>query len=152
MKWIVIAGAVSVFVVGLWFLSWALISQGLGSPNSPENFGDMFGAINALFTGLAFAGVIVAIFMQREDLKLQQRELTESRKAQEDQVKALVIAAQINANVAMLANYGMVQRYRIELHGEPDLPEYSEVGEIDDLLGQLKQMKKLTEHQNHDHA
>ena len=36
--------------------------------------------------------IIVAIWMQREDLKIQQKELTESRKAQEAQVNALTIA------------------------------------------------------------
>ncbi len=35
----------------------------------------MFGSVNALFSGLAFAGVIYAIYLQREDLKLQQSDL-----------------------------------------------------------------------------
>ncbi len=43
-------------------------------------FGDMFGFINALFSGLALAGVIFAIFLQRKDLKLQADELAETRK------------------------------------------------------------------------
>ncbi|WP_217591769.1 hypothetical protein [Cohnella sp. GbtcB17] len=33
--------------------------------------GDMFGAINSLFSGLAFAGIIFTISMQRKDLSLQ---------------------------------------------------------------------------------
>lgn len=37
-------------------------------------FGDSFGAVNALFSGLAFAGVVVAIFLQREELRAQQEE------------------------------------------------------------------------------
>lgn len=32
-------------------------------------FGDMFGAANALFTGLSFVGLIVTILLQREDLR-----------------------------------------------------------------------------------
>jgi len=32
-------------------------------------FGDMFGAANALFSGLAFGGIIYTILLQREDLK-----------------------------------------------------------------------------------
>ncbi len=35
----------------------------------------MFGAVNALFSGLAFLGVIVAILMQREELRLQRTDL-----------------------------------------------------------------------------
>jgi hypothetical protein len=34
-------------------------------------YGDMFGAINTLFSGGAFIGIIYAIFLQRKDLKVQ---------------------------------------------------------------------------------
>lgn len=47
---------------------------------SRGQFGDVFGAVNALFSGLAFAGLIVAILLQREDLALQREELTLTRK------------------------------------------------------------------------
>lgn len=40
----------------------------------------MFGAVNALFSGLAFAGVIIALFMQRDDLRMQRKELALQRK------------------------------------------------------------------------
>lgn len=43
-------------------------------------FGDAFGVVNALFSGLAFAGVIVAIFIQRKEFELQRIELRETRK------------------------------------------------------------------------
>lgn len=42
-------------------------------------FGDMFGAVNTLFSGLAFAGVIYAILLQREELRLQRQELKLTR-------------------------------------------------------------------------
>lgn len=38
-------------------------------------FGDQFGAVNALFSGLAFAGLIYTIILQRRDLKLQRQDL-----------------------------------------------------------------------------
>ncbi|WP_347140804.1 putative phage abortive infection protein [Paracoccus sp. SSK6] len=38
-------------------------------------FGDSFGSINALFAGLAFAGVAVGIFMQNEQLKTTREEM-----------------------------------------------------------------------------
>jgi hypothetical protein len=43
-------------------------------------FGDMFGAVNALFTGLAFAVLIYTMFLQRSELALQREELRETRK------------------------------------------------------------------------
>ncbi len=42
-------------------------------------FGDQFGAINALFSGLAFAGIVVSLFLQRRDLSLQRRDLKMQR-------------------------------------------------------------------------
>jgi len=42
-------------------------------------FGDMFGALTALFSGLAFAGIIYTILLQRQELRLQRRELRLSR-------------------------------------------------------------------------
>jgi hypothetical protein len=45
----------------------------------PGTFGDMFGAVNALFSGLALAGVVCAILLQREELRLQREELALTR-------------------------------------------------------------------------
>lgn len=42
-------------------------------------FGDSFGALNSLFTGLGFAGLLITIFLQREDLKLTRAELSDTR-------------------------------------------------------------------------
>ena len=43
--------------------------------NERGTFGDQFGAVNALSSGLAFAGLIYTIILQRHDLKLQRRDL-----------------------------------------------------------------------------
>lgn len=54
-----ILGVVIVQVLlGLW------ITRQLDSWTDRGTFGDMFGAVNTLFSGLAFAGVIYAIFLQ----------------------------------------------------------------------------------------
>lgn len=42
-------------------------------------FGDQYGALNTFFSGLAFAGLVIAILLQREDLKLQREEMREAR-------------------------------------------------------------------------
>jgi len=42
-------------------------------------FGDMFGSVNSLFSGLALAGVIYAIFLQKRELELQRNELELTR-------------------------------------------------------------------------
>lgn len=60
-----------VFGLGIVFLpvSWGVRGQ----------LGDMFGLVNSLFSGLAFAGVILAILLQREELSLQRKELKLTR-------------------------------------------------------------------------
>ena len=62
-------------VVGLWALSGYV----LNSDANRGTFGDMFGAINALFSGLAFAGIIYTILLQRHELELQREELRATR-------------------------------------------------------------------------
>ena len=85
-------------VIGLWIVyPWA-ISYLFPDLGERGQFGDMFGAINALFAGFAFAGIILAIILQknelslqREELKLQRTELAQTReeiKGQKEQLKA----------------------------------------------------------------
>ena len=68
-------------VVAIWLAGAALIHFGPvpGTLEQRGLFGDSFGAINALFAGFAFAGVIYAILLQREELRLQREELKLTR-------------------------------------------------------------------------
>jgi len=100
-SWGRIALGLGVLILALWGLSWGLIWWQPGTLGAGP-FGDMFSAVNALFSGLAFAGVIVAILMQHDELRLQRKELARSAKAQEAQERVLVIAAQLNANTVLL--------------------------------------------------
>ena len=59
----------------LWALSFFLL---FFDPNVRGTFGDMFGAINALFSGLAFAGLIITLIMQHEELGYQRQEITQT--------------------------------------------------------------------------
>lgn len=43
-------------------------------------YGDMFGSVNALFSGFAFLGVVVAIFLQSQELRSQREVQTGQRK------------------------------------------------------------------------
>lgn len=43
-------------------------------------FGDSFGALNTLFSGLAFAGLVITLLMQRYELKLQREDIRETRR------------------------------------------------------------------------
>lgn len=48
-------------------------------------FGDSFGAVNALVSAFAFAGMIVAFILQRYELRLQRKELRDNRAEMEQQ-------------------------------------------------------------------
>jgi hypothetical protein len=58
---------------------WALSGYVLYGDTQRGTFGDMFGAANALFSGLAFATLIYTAWMQREELSLQRKELEATR-------------------------------------------------------------------------
>ena len=78
-------------VIVLWIL--AIIVLPLCFPNIVERgqFGDSFGVVNALFSGLALAGVIYAIILQKKELALQREELEKTRKeikGQKEQLEA----------------------------------------------------------------
>jgi hypothetical protein len=57
--------------LGIWWLMPTWETRGA--------FGDMFGAANALFSGVALAGLVYAILLQRQELGLQRRELETTR-------------------------------------------------------------------------
>lgn len=71
-----------VAVVVVWLGSWQLIvnSPDLQDWSQRGSFGDMFGAVSALFSGLAFCGLLITISLQARQLVLQNRELEQTRK------------------------------------------------------------------------
>ena len=79
----------SIGVIGLYALSWWWLSCSIHDPEKQGQFGDQFGAVNALFSGLAFAGLIFTIILQKKELALQREELTQTReelKGQKEQM------------------------------------------------------------------
>jgi hypothetical protein len=68
------------FVVILWSISIWAIPFFKGEPESVGEFGEMFGSLDSLFAGLAFAGLIIAIAYQRLELQTQREELILQRK------------------------------------------------------------------------
>lgn len=67
-------------------------------------FGDMFGSLNAVFSGFAFAGVIITIIMQMKELELTRKELRRSAEAQDksqialnEQLKSMQLTSKIDS-------------------------------------------------------
>lgn len=83
-------------------------------------FGDTFGALNSLFSSLAFAGLLYTILlqsrelkMQREELALTREQLTSSAASQKEQASYTLLAAQISAAISkqeIFANHYLNQK------------------------------------------
>lgn len=73
-----------------------LIYRSLPTWSERGTFGDMFGAVNSLFSGLALAGVIYAIILQRQELALQRQELQLTRDELQRAATAQETSAEIN--------------------------------------------------------
>lgn len=110
-------------VFALWFASAVAINRHIPStaPNAEEKrgqFGDKFGAINSLFSGLAFACLVYATFLQRRELALQREELGYTRDEleltrQEIAAQTALFAAQLKT---MRESHDLALRNA--LHGE----------------------------------
>ncbi len=55
------------------------------SPEKAGQFGDMFGAINTLFSGLAFAGILYTILLQKRELRETRNEFVEQNQTLKQQ-------------------------------------------------------------------
>jgi hypothetical protein len=89
-------------VLLVWVIGWATIAYFYPTLIDRSYFGSSFGAIESLFSGLAFAGVILAVLLQRDELRLQRQELNLTRQelqrtadAHERSEQALVTQAEL---------------------------------------------------------
>lgn len=74
MLYIIIAG-----ILILWLIAAYTIPLVYKDMESSGQFGDMFGSLNTMFSGFAFAGIIATILLQRKELVLQRKELEYTR-------------------------------------------------------------------------
>lgn len=86
--WLILAAAVLI-VVAVCVTYFFVIQSKISSPEERGFFGDMFGAVGALFSGFAFAGVIITMLQQKEELELQRQELSQTNKELELQRKEM---------------------------------------------------------------
>lgn len=79
---------ISLFIIFLWILNLIILK---GDTDGRGTFGDMFGGVNALFSGLALASIIYTILLQKEELGLQRKELKRTRKEFKQQNETLIL-------------------------------------------------------------
>lgn len=105
----------------IWVMFDVILYYSIKDWNILSLFGDMFGAINSLFTGLAFAGLIYTIILQKKELRLQRLELIETRKelarsalAQEKSEIALSKQVLLQNMTAQLTSLNILINYNTE--------------------------------------
>lgn len=84
-----------------------------GAPDGPGTFGDIYGSTNALFSGLALLGIIVAILLQHKELTLSTKELGTSARALSKQVELAADTARMQALPILIE----LQKARIKTYG-----------------------------------
>lgn len=103
-------------------------------------FGDSFGAVNALVSALAFAGMIVAFVLQRYELRLQRKELRDNR----SEMRCQTLQFETQNNNLKLQRFENTFFHMLELHKQ-NLQEIEVQGikgreAIVMLLDQLKRL------------
>jgi hypothetical protein len=88
---IVIGGAIL-----LWIIAWVAMLTLLPDYQTRGQFGDMFGAVNSLFSGLAMAGVIYTVWLQTKEIEAQREEQRANEAFRQTQLES------VNLNVATL--------------------------------------------------
>lgn len=83
-KEIAIVAGSGILILATWWGSGFWINENI-NPDYRGIVGDMFGAVNALFSGLAFAGLIYTITVQRKELSLQREAIQMQTKELEAQ-------------------------------------------------------------------
>jgi hypothetical protein len=78
-----------IVVITLWMLNFLVLWLAICEMDARGQFGDQFGMVNALFSGLAFAGIIYSLYLQRKALDDQQTVIEQQTTAIGQQTSAL---------------------------------------------------------------
>lgn len=78
------------FVLLVMIVSFFVIYKCIDCWEHRGQFGDLFGVVNALFSGLAFAGLIITIRQQHLDLEYQSQSIAQTKQELENQQGSLM--------------------------------------------------------------
>ena len=92
-------------VIAIWLGSSIFMVELYGIPKTASEAGEMFGGVNALFSGLALAGVIFTVWLQSADLKTNEKNLNKSMEANQRSMDIMALSALIQESDCALARY-----------------------------------------------
>ena len=120
-KWILLS---ILAVIGVAVGYWLVLQKLIPESQIAGQFGDAFGTINAIFSGLAFCGLLIALHMQRKELEYQREELQLTRQEMEKSTKAQEESSKQLAEQASLIRQQHNEEYRPFINAYFDLKEY----------------------------
>jgi hypothetical protein len=120
------------WTIFIWLIYPVVMIYLIKDPAERGQFGDTFGALNTLFSGLAFVAVIYTMYLQGLQLDLQRRDLLMNREelhksvdanrmaaeSLKEQIHTQLLAAQITACGMLLESYNEQIQEREELEEE----------------------------------
>jgi hypothetical protein len=83
-------------IFSIWAAYVFFMYESLGSLANKGLFGDSFGALSSLFSGLALAGLIINILQQQDEIAKLGQEQILSRNLLDEQIKVLRATARLN--------------------------------------------------------
>lgn len=119
----------SLVIVAVWLLPfvcfyWAGESAGLQW--QPRELVDVYGALNTLFAGLAFAGVVITLVLQMSEITENRKEFARTAKAQEASAKLTAITFLIEDATKQIEYWGSIRNRAATLKTLPKGLEDSE--------------------------
>ena len=141
-------------IVLIWTVSAVAIIYGMDNWSNRGTFGDLFGAVNALFSGLAFAGLIYTIVLQREEITQNRQEIIlnrtelqrsvktqqKSQSALKEQARQTHLAAKINAINSLIGYYNSQiesKKSSAEIVEKSKIKRKAVIDQIDSLIDGL---------------
>jgi len=156
-----------VAVLALWVAAPLVVINLLPAWSERGQFGDIFGSVNALFSGLAFVGLFWALRvqqsqlelqrdelkLQREELKLQREEMAASRHEltrQVDVQRALFRASAAQVTVASVQ--AQIEAIKLDAQEKNQGGRSPQIGEIKSLAQSLINLSEWVERGSTDGA
>jgi hypothetical protein len=100
-KSILVIGSAVVLVISAWVYFWTA-DLGKADEAARGQFGDKFGALNTLFTGLAFVGLIATLWHERESNNAREQETRQLMRQLERTAAALETQAKLETRTRYL--------------------------------------------------
>lgn len=130
----------------LWAVSIPILLLFFSPVHSAAEFGAMFGAVDALFSGLALAGVVYTVLLQGEEMRSNKALLEQSILAAETAARIQALAALLQVGEATLARYARENeelRAERERHGLPHTKLFGPVSKT--VKQRMKQNREALE-------